>query len=1232
LNILELLEEHFRPLQISASFQPALLRQIQLLQSHQPSRLDLYQKSLELVSKGILKELPRQIDTPIFNQYLVEKMGEYWVTLLEKAKVERGYIIEFLPLERISNNDKLQVVNLTDEDRERVIDCHSLLKTLNHQKLLTDSQYKVALQGLKDRGYLPLTSSLLERDTSIFLMDGIVDILIETKIIDKICQYFQVFVNCTYLDEARLMLGIEEQRSKLTDKLSDLIERVRDGLNRGIYETIKLPDRRLDGEEAENNRGKHLNLLSTADLLSFEPQLKNDDIDLIWIDDRCFNQFLHRDGIQIITIIEVLEALFARDALSQDDYYNKLLQLRKANARYIPISGTEITYWLKQAQIIDGSLKETEELATIRQYIASCLLDSHRLQLPSISEDSINSSGEIYFPLRCLTATSDAIVAGWLDDSVSNEDAITYANWVLGNLYTGTFGTRYLTPANHASTNGNDWVAIDISGLYIRGFSLSRKTNMNSLKQQSRRQHYFDWINYQFTERHLKANPEAVKSTAKNIHFFLAETINIEREDNLQELVTRYMYDSFIDDLPNVLRTEIESDRVFMDWLGIQIMPSIKINSVSFSDVDFWKVAEIAINGQESTITALGPNRRFKIQPPVNKSSGDILEIRYLRLNTIPFIWLLLWKINFIVGLIFLRKFLKIADNSIAEIIKEPSFQLLSNDRATRENFLRSNSFWIDSDRQTLERVIGEIVSIEEPGDRIKKAYEWRDRSAAVFYKQLAIDLNEAHQFKISELVPTSMEGLIRYFRLETRITNSDDFHKHLNQAARLLIEEEGIEEALERLACLPVKLPSIFLEELSKLDPDCRQSLLRKLANSWKSPVCIFHLIDIALEFPCEEEIEIVKYLLGEIYDDAAIDRFNLFKALLQLTNNELSFRDDIKEWSVPIVLAMIWAHTSKLQNILDDPSINIAKFVEILSNILKEQVNATYIDWNSEFSHDVLNPHRFDQTILSVHGLAYLLQGKSLEVLNQAGVIECIRSLATVTVSEQQFPHPSLWQDPLLAGDSLQSIMGGARCQCLAPILETELIEHLKPAYLKSNVREAIQKITNDPTDADSWLIIQFIIRDLPLHEDLVDSFKQMIEGVDIVQIYQHDPKLGLSVLTTLSDISSANEHNQIENWLFSVVRLIAERELSEDGSEDTISQLIGAIFRICVMPKNPYETSLCMASMLIKVFDICPQLANSSIGMRLFHLIRELPTDQSHGFWKALLHVRALRNCQI
>lgn len=129
-----------------------------------------------------------------------------------------------------------------------------------------------------------------------------------------------------------------------------------------------------------------------------------------WVDDRWVNGHVHRDGVPIIGVNDVLRALLQRGFLQESEYYATLLKLRAANVRYIPLEVGEILYHLQQAQVTNETVVETPELEILRRYIAACLLDDTRLQRPPMPEGALNPEGETAFVIGNMRATGEAMV------------------------------------------------------------------------------------------------------------------------------------------------------------------------------------------------------------------------------------------------------------------------------------------------------------------------------------------------------------------------------------------------------------------------------------------------------------------------------------------------------------------------------------------------------------------------------------------------------------------------------------------------------------------------------------------------------------------------------------------------------------------------------------------------------------------------------------------------------
>lgn len=1086
---------------------------------------------------------------------------------------------------------------LTEKYWEKLINCRALVEALKQNKLLKDDQYQAALVDLGEQGYPATLSPLPQLNTSVFLIDGVVNVLADTKIFGKICQHFQVFVEHSYVEEAQAIVNECEQRLELVKLLTGLMERVRDGLERGVYEEITLPDV-IDGRELEQEKEDSWDFLTALDLFRFTPQSG----DVIWIDDRFFNKYPHRDGVPIITILEVLDALLAGNQLNQDDYYDKLLQLRKANVRYIPITSQEIIFYLKQAQVNDGFVKETEELSVIRRYIASCLLDSHRIQLPSTPDSLPDSQSEVSFILSCLRATEDAIIAGWLDEELSEEYAVAYANWTLTNLYTGNFGIRHLSPALNSASNGMDLVGLDIGSLYVRGIRLLPLRKNQSQEEPNRRQRYFQWIDWQITKARFKADHEAVVQTGEVIHALIANQSMVPCEDEIQTQAIKFIIKEFYEDLPKALRVGIESDPELMKWLGIEIIQFVKINSLAFPASDFWQAVEAVLNEGEAIITAVQPQVEFKIQKSLQEDSlAKNLEIRS-------------------------------EDNSIIEEIKDPLFWLLFDNRDLCEEVLRSHRVWFDCDNETFEEVVREIASLKEPRTRFEKAKSWRVNSVAWFYLVLENHLNHTNQLKADKLIPPSGNGFLRHFRLDKAIIDSSNFHTKLSNAAESLLTSEGIEETLNRLICFPVKLPSILLKALANLTPEQRQNVLSRLAARWACPISQLHIIDLALHFSNDglEISNLAQRTLDELLDENGEAHFRLFWALLNLVNNQFSFWTEAKEWTVPIKLAMLWAHTCKLQNILDVPGLDVEGFAQELEEYSqRRQLDADKLNHNPEFWNDALHPHRLTRVKLAVNGLVAVTLDKPLELLDQLGVIDRVAAFAMKVREGQSVPDAQLLHDPMLAQDSLGSLLRSDRAQ--NPLFRTELGEYLASSRLKAIVEAVIQSLENDQLSRNYWVWLSIVVSDLPIYDDLKEQLKNILKNLDISSLFTTDPSLALLAFEFASRqiayIADEQLRSCFEDKVVRLAKSLAAQE-NETGIDESITaQFIENVFRLSIRPENPCETSRAVAELLTKILQTWPHLADTHLYFGMSRFVHELPVQQLQGLWQVVLCLRAM-----
>jgi hypothetical protein len=1212
LDILELLEKNFGKLRFSANLQPALMKQFQTIQTVQPSRLKTYSQILDIFNKKRIRELKyeHQLDSgSSYSSDLIEKMGASWVFLLEKAKAEDGYLVESFPLERINENGESEVIILDEIVKEKIIDCRALLESLKKENMLSEQQFNNFLDALRDQGCSPI--SILPRlGSPIFLTTGIAEALANANILDRVCKNFQIHMEHWCLEEARNAIEMNNRRDDVIKWLKKLIEYLRDGLESGNFELVS-PESQKYISKVNSSSKPNLDFLSASDLFTFSPQ----ENDVIWIDDRFFNKFLHRDGIPIITIVEILDALLVSQALNEDEYYSKLLQLRKMNVRYVPPSSEEIIYWVRQAQVQNGRVRETEELSILRRYMSSCLLDTHRLDLPTIpQQDSPNPHGEIMFSLSCRQATASAIISGWTDRSISNERAEAYADWIFQNLYVGIFASRQLMQGNNFEEDINFLIAFDIASLYIiGGLHIVQTEEHYDGNKLSPRKCYFRWLN-QYTEQRLKNNQELLKITSQHIQNFfktsrkenLNELSEIDHKKDFEPQLENYLIRKIIyqiyNDLPDLLVDSIQSDSDLMDWLGVKTVSYISVGTLHFSSEEFWHAAESSLNDSSAKIQDLESANNFELVYDVNKYSLEIRSEDGLSQG-------------------------EIQDNLIG---------ILSKNLFQKEEALRKQRYWIDCDDKTFQNISSDIIATEDPNKRIIKAFEIREKSASYFYHSFGMKLHQSDHISIDNLMQISVEGLIRHVRLGVNIQNGEDFHLQLEKSAQTLISEEGIEEALLRLICLPVKMPSLFFDELDQVPFDQRITLIQKIDRRCASPICKLHLTAFLLSFTQEDPKvdKLLEKLFDDLYGEKAREHFNLFSLILQFVDNDLSMRtNDIDNWSVPIRLAVSWMHASQLQNIIDIPELILSDFIEILWNIVRQQMNADRLNRTPEYWNDILHPHHIDNTVLTIHGLTRLLEDRPTALSSRSWFLERLQQLAIIESDGNKFPNPQFLRDSTLTTDSLDSILGGDRGCYLEPIIGSDLSQYIKSESLKSTVAGIIDKLENDPQEASNWTILNALVGDLPIDKELEEPLRKITRQINLANLYKINSTVAFLALEFISaqvgHIDIDNELKMhLEKQIIGLAEILNNCNLKTINNNEEMARLIESIFKVSVQANNPQATTTKASELLVKVVRIWPQLSDGHIYSALFKFIQELPTEQLHGFWTVFLHVRALR----
>lgn len=1234
LGILEKLEKLFKPLKISRHTVTALIEQRDGMRPHQKSQLETSEAVAGLYDKNKIK-LPNQ-ELPTEDLEKIRQMvGEFQkdnkqnragkkqrrvkkkrIVVADAANLEGqlgdrlnelthainedGFAVGFLPLNCYGKMDH-SVLRLPESLENRIVNCRAVVESLRVYNRISEDKYKQVVHSLGIEGNPHSKASPLLH-TKLFLMSGVAGILAKANVLQAVCENFDVVISQSSLAEARNKIQYYKEMDELGDSLDRLIARINEGIDEGIYEFVPVPDNK--GKRKDFSDGKFgQDIKSTLDLLLFDPQ----EGDVICVDDRALTKHTSRQEngifVPMISINELLSALRQNGELDEQAYYDLLLELRRSNFRYIPISDDEIIYHLNLAPVRNRRVLETEALSILRQYHASCLLDKELLQITN------NQFSETPFITQGTESVNNAIIQIWKDE-LSNDEMITArADWIFDNLYTGNLGCAHLRNKVLVAPdkiNELNLLAIDMCNLLMRGLILEDR--FASLRDAPKSRRFFEWLNERILTTRCVSSPEVLKAVAQQVEerFKFAKARELRTPE--ENLYAGIFMGRFFLSLPERVAKEINFDQEMFDWLKVKVGNTVSVANVNFDADEYWKAIERSLTEEKVAVKAVDSEIEyfFLLDKTEEEAEADGL---------FPTI--------------------KIADadgNQIG-IVHDPSFGILAphvQKRLAVVNKLRS---WFDCDQEKFEREANEIARIEDPIERVSRFYKVRESSTGFFYADLEERFRSRDTVTWQELMPPSAESLAGYFRLPTS-ADGRVFPEVWSEAADSLLDEEELIIAISRLSSLPVRMPAKVIERFLSLPDEEKSELLRKLSPAWISPVQLLHLTNLAarsLSLKNEVFLETAKELLGRLYEaNDEEDSFTAFKATLSFVDDEFHFWSESSNLSPEIALAVIWGHATRLYNIERAVGMEPKNIVSGLGN-RRESYFLKSLERKPEFWNDCVYSRRIARTDFLTHAAANLFAGIDKAVLESLTIPELIRKEVFRQNDNDEVPIPAtkLLSDPVLCEDKLQSLFGGDRFDTLSPVIGAEGIEILKSENLKQSLKTFLEGMLDNPKDTKSWIMIYAVANDLPIYEDLQKLCIDVLKTSTVDSLFQEGIENPAFILfAASSQVANFGDENLRLNFREKVLETFRKLEVGNDFTENVEVRtiLMDAALALSYVPNDILKSNQDFATMVEKIQNEWKDFTNG-FGHAFNNTFWNIPVTDGEGWRYLNLTIRSL-----
>ncbi len=1229
LGLLDKIEHTFRPLTISGKVPTALLQQRSELLEIQQTQLENCRTILRLVDEGKL----RSLDTASFDNHvatlqnilkeaapseelkdrpgdvsfenatsgnLKTQLGVNRINMLAAAANRDGFAVGLLPL-RAYGNTKLRILELPTLLRNRIVNCAAIVESLRSADRISEQVFQRARDGLGQEGNPNISPASPLLNSELYLMQGVADVLAGAGVLERACDHFDVFIGDDSVMDARETIKEHERRQIVATTAEKLVHRINAGLQDGTYKFVTISDERLN-ETADVDEPENPSLAATTDLLRCQPT----EWDIFLIDDRAINKYPFIDRAPIIGISEILFALRQREAIDKDEYYEALLRLRAENFRYVPIDDEEIAYHLRRSPVKNGTVVESQGLSILRRYLASCLLDTDSLQPNVTSNGDRNRFGENDFVTNYQIAVNAAISDCWEDETINDETARAHADWVLDNLYVGLFGTLHVQARNVTGVLPSRLQARDLAGLLMSALKIGDP--LHPERRSKKRTAYFQWLAARVTDPRFRSDSKMLVAAAREIERMFTLFSKRGREAAQGAVVERILLQRLFVDLPDEVRDEIDLDNETREWLGVTTFSAAEVGGRTFDVTEFVLAVESALAGKATTIRTQDSKEELRFRIVAAESDGDAIDI---------------------------GPAVAAFDHNNEEIavLGDPMLKVLAPDLEIRERAVRAFRNWFDGSDEEFEAEVKLIARTNNPHERLDRVKRIEVESSEAFYRHIEYRLRQ-RQLRSHELIPHFLKILLNRFKLPT--TFEGDFNKIWGQSAKALIADLGLERAIERCACLPVKMPSSVLKAFSKTSSDERRSLIQKLESRSASPVTRLHVLNLLLRVADETEIAEVKKMVSALYDNAAAGDFSAFNAVLLFVHGELERSHDLSEVSPQIRLALTWAHASTIHNIFHSVGFPSADIVDMFRRHT-EQRAAEAILKESESWDDCLHPHRISRTAFLTHGLAKMFDGMNADRIKEAGIIPLMEEKIVRDINGMKIPDIPLLQDSTLLKDGLGSIFGGDHAQSLS-ILEDEAVELLSSEKLKEIVEQSLDQILLDGNDS-GWLSIMFVLGDLAIYPDLQEKIRSAMMNIQI-EAFIANQGVARAALTTAA--------NQVRHWgdeelrlatkekILAAMKLEIERSIEREGSSENRKHaedrgtidLVDAALTCSLVRGDPMRTGRNLASTLDDISQIWPSVSKR-FGATICAFVWELPVEVTISWWPLLLKFRATMN---
>ncbi|MBN3849291.1 hypothetical protein G3N58_21035 [Paraburkholderia sp. Ac-20342] len=1021
----------------------------------------------------------------------------------------------------------------------------------------------------------------MQINTKLIFPSNALQIVATASSLEAILSIYNVMVESEFANSCREEFALGEYRRRCADSIDALRRHVAESLLAGDYKSLiaHATVEEHDDPDAPSDESLLIEEITPAlgmlELLQCTPE-KNA---VFVCDDRHLTGYPTIGVAPLIGVFEVLRVLRRSGQLSDSEYFDKMLRLRRSAAMFLPLEKDEVMFHLLGAPVVDGAVRETDELVTLRRYVAHIVILEQHLKIGDYPANLVGHPDETWVLLALRRLVDDCLVAVWKSCALDDEQAMAKAEWLWSSMRV----ERHL--GNHPSIRNDregvrTYAAVTICSAICTAFQLVAGVS------ETRQNAFALWLEDAVAGR-LDADTNLCQKVDEQLAMLIQGlSLDPVDQDGIAHAsdTTAAYFRQALAMFPEKIRQRLESDSTLRSLLKTRTVSVVTVGAVSIERGAFFQAVEKAI----------------KFGRSVTQVEGAATKVKFRRLGA---------------GLS-----LRAEGNEYR--IDDEAFCIFSKTPDELGAVLRQHPEWFECGVSEREHIISQILRLPDAQQRFASADTARRSTLRHRCDTLRQKLFDNGRLPVASFGVPPPNEVLNHLRL-TKDSDAS-FNVRWELAAQALIGDFGLQECFIRLASLPIPLPLAFRDEFSRAGLEVQQALLMNWSGfAGKSPTHFIHALSLLRP---HSEASPVTETYGKIAS-LVLERWDVLGdamgALLTWSEANARTMSDWRGVDDTARIVAFWLHASNLMILLNNTA-DSASLIAERFRAFKTALSPEAALGQLAMAKDIASASAHTSIGLLYCGLNYVIgSGASHDVLSAE---QWSQVASLMRVSETVNP----WM--LVSRESASNLTGAflkfSHADLPGQILVTsESIGQFEGAL--------VELLESNPNSTTGWIHVHALSR-IGLSTAVVQRIPALLEHADMIELsgQLEYPYFGCRALagcvsfygTTELREKVANQIVQLaERFAFQHRKNLAPVEFNTvDPRGTSLTELIEASLLLC-RTNDVTEGFRAFASLSSRVVTAWPAATKAMRGL-LGQIYSDSLLDDNAEIWHEYLRLRA------